>query len=353
MCTLRILAFCGLALSLGCVGQTSTQSIKGGGGGKIKVAFVTNNPEAFWNIAEAGCRKAEAEFGVEVVFRRPDSGDPARQREIIDDVMQQGVKAIAVSVVDPEKQRSHLDGVAQKVKLITQDNDAPKTGRLAYIGTNNYVAGRAVGKLLKEALPQGGKLAVFVGQTEPLNARQRRQGVLDELSGKAAPADINAIEYSPDGPKYGSYELVGTFTDQPKGAAESKEKAVTFLNKLGDNAGPVAMVGLWAYNPPAILSAVRETNKLGKVTIIGFDEDDATLQGIRDGHIHATVVQDPFNFGYRSVKLMVDLVQKGDEAKPADPMVYVPERVIAKEAAAGKLAVGPFAEELNKLRSGK
>ena len=67
--------------------------------------------------------------------------------------------------------------------LIAVDNDAPNSKRLCYIGTSNYEAGRAVGTLVKEALPDGGTVALFVGLTGSLNAHQRCQGVLDELAG--------------------------------------------------------------------------------------------------------------------------------------------------------------------------
>nr|MBA3352413.1 substrate-binding domain-containing protein [Blastocatellia bacterium] len=56
--------------------------------------------------------------------------------------------------------------------------------RLAYVGTNNYKAGREAGKLIKEVIPQGGKIALFVGRMDAQNAIDRRQGIIDELSGK-------------------------------------------------------------------------------------------------------------------------------------------------------------------------
>ena len=34
-----------------------------------------------------------------------------------------------------------------------------------------------------------------------------------------------------------------------------------------------------------------------------FDEPDETLQGIIDGTVHGTVVQDPFEYGYQAVKV--------------------------------------------------
>ena len=56
---------------------------------------------------------------------------------------------------------------------------------------------------------------------------------------------------------------------------------------LVNNPDIASMVGLWSYNGPAILAAVREANKLDKVKIIAFDEEDETLNGIKDGAIYA------------------------------------------------------------------
>jgi ribose transport system substrate-binding protein len=151
--------------------------------GKKNVGFVTNNAADFWTIAEAGTRKASEEFGVQVQFRRPRNATAADQKEIIEDLLNKGVDGIAISVLQPESQHDFLNQVAAKVPLITQDNDAPKTNRKHYIGTDNYKAGRAVGELVKEVMPEGGTIAIFVGQPDPLNARQRRQGVLDALAG--------------------------------------------------------------------------------------------------------------------------------------------------------------------------
>jgi ribose transport system substrate-binding protein len=313
-----------------------------------KVAFVSNNPETFWTIAEAGCRKAEKEFSVEVIFRKPDSGDASRQTEIIDNLVNQNIKALAVSVINPKGQREHLKEIAGKVSLITQDNDAPGTDRLCYIGTNNYKAGRAVGQLVKEAMPDGGVLAIFVGQTEPLNARQRRQGLLDELADKPEPADINEFENGKDGDTYGKYRLHRTYTDQPIGAQRATQNATDALTELGKEKN-LCLIGLWAYNPPAILTAAKDKDMLGKVKIVGFDENDATLQGIADGHIHATVVQNPFEFGYQAVKIMASLAKGDKSILPKDGIVYVPHRVITKEGGKDRVAVDKFQKEMKEL----
>src|ERR1700730_7386486 len=210
---------------------------------KTRVAFISNNADPFWTIAEAGANKAASELDVVLFFRRPLTGTAAEQKAIIEDVLVRRVQAIAISVNDPVNQRDFLDRIAERVALITQDNDAPESKRLCYIGTNNYRAGRDAGKLVKEAMPDGGTIAIFVGKPDPLNARERRQGVLDEL----------ADEKDAKGQtKYGKYTLLNTFYDYVD-QKKAKDNAADALTQLRDQSN-VCLVGLWAYNPRAILS---------------------------------------------------------------------------------------------------
>jgi ribose transport system substrate-binding protein len=312
------------------------------GGPRLKVAFVSNNAYDFWTYAQAGCSTAAAENGVECVFKKPDPGDAAVQKAIIEDLVNQDVKAIAISVIDPTNQTGDLDAVAAKVALLTVDNDAPASKRLCYIGTNNYAAGREVGRLVKEAMPGGGTVCIFVGQLEALNARQRRQGMLDELGGRTTPADINVFESTPDGQAYGKYKVFKTFTDQAS-PSKAEDNAADALIQLA-NEKDVCMVGLWEYNPPAIFNAARKQNKLGQVKIVAFDENDVTLQGVAAGQIYATVVQDPYHFGAESVKLMAKLA-KGEKFT-GNPIHYVAHRVVTKDGGKDRVAVAAFQKEL-------
>ena len=81
------------------------------------------------------------------------------------------------------------------------------------------------------------------------------------------------------------------------------------------------MVGLYAYNPPAILSEAKAKSMADQIKIVGFDEDFDTLKGIMDGEIEATVVQDPFQYGYKSVEA---LATKNYDIK------MIPYRIVTK-----------------------
>ena len=294
----------------------------GGAGTKHKLAFVTNNASEFWTIARKGTEKAVAEIpNIQVDFRIPADGTAAEQQRIIDDLLANGVEGIAISPVDPKNQTGMLNNVAGKTLVVTQDSDAPDSNRTCYIGTDNVAAGRQAGQLVKEALPQGGKIMIFVGVLDASNAQQRYQGLKEALVG----SNITIIDVRTDN------------TDRVR----AKSNAADTLVNNPDIAG---MVGLWSYNGPAILAAVKEANKVDKVKIVAFDEEDETLSGVRDGAIYATVVQQPFEFGYRSMELM-SKVLNGDKSQiPASKQIFVPTLAIKKAD------VDEFTKKINALR---
>lgn len=314
---LRALATAALALTLPACG-TDTQP---GKDAPIKVGFVSNNAAPFWTIAEAGTSEGARKYGVEVLFRRPQSGTASEQKKIIEDLLVQDVKAIAISVNDPKNQTEFLNEVAARVPLFTQDNDAPESKRLCYVGTDNYTAGQEAGKLVQGALPDGGTIAIYVGRPDAINGQERRQGVLDVLAGhKNAPGPTQFGKYTLHSPP-AFYDYV----NQQK----CKDQAAETLTTL-QGMDRVCLIGLWEYNPPALLRAVEAAGKLGKIAIVAFDENEATLQGVRDGYIFGTVVQQPYLFGMESVRLMA-AVARGDRLViPADGKLYIPHKVITR-----------------------
>ncbi|HEY0457968.1 MAG TPA: sugar-binding protein [Pyrinomonadaceae bacterium] len=308
---------------------TNTAATSGGGntnapaaGKNIKLAFVTNNASDYWTIARKGVEKADAELNnVSVEFKLPGSGAADEQKRIIDDLVSTGVNGIAMSPVDPDNQTQLINDTSKKALVITQDSDAPTSERALYIGTDNVAAGREAGNLVKEALPNGGKIMVFVGKSDARNAKERFQGLKEALAG----SNIEIIDLRTDD------------TDR----ARAKTNAADTLVKYPD---VVAMVGLWSYNGPAILNAIKDANKVGQVKIICFDEEDETLAGVKDGSIYATVVQQPFEFGYQSVKVMAQILGGDKSAIPANKQINVPTKIIKKDT------VEEFQKNINQLR---
>jgi len=291
---------------------------------KPTVAFVTNQIAEFWNIAKAGAEDAEKEFGVNVEVRMPSEGNAVVQKSVLEDLMNSNVDGIAVSPVDAGNQRDLLNSIAGKIPLITHDSDAPKSDRLMYIGMDNYLAGRKCGELIKEALPDGGSVMLFIGRLEQDNSKHRRQGVIDELLDRER--DMSRNDPQEGEIKGEKYTILGTLTDQGVPSA-CKQKAEDALNTYEID----AVVGLFEYNPPALYEALKQAGKLGEIQLIGFDENDVTLQAIKDGECIGTVVQNPYEYGYQSVKVLASLVKGDDSVIPESKFIDIPARKITKE----------------------
>jgi ribose transport system substrate-binding protein len=296
---------------------------------KPRLAFVTNCVAEFWTVGTFGVEAAKKEFDLEAIVRMPPNGTAEEQKRILEDLLAKGVQGIALSPKDPENMTALLDKVAARALLVTHDSDAPKSKRLAYVGMDNYDAGRMCGQLVAEALPGGGAIVILVGNLDQDNARRRRQGVIDELLGR--PRDPSRFDKQDAVLKGDKYEIRATFTDQFD-RQKAKAAAQDALARWSDVAG---MVGLFEYEPPLLLEAVKSAKALGKVAIVGFDENEATLQGIADGHIHGTVVQNPYEYARKSLELLAKLVREADAGKraallPKDGFVDIPARKIQK-----------------------
>ncbi len=291
-------------------------------GKPLKLAFVTNNSSDYWTIAHKGVDKAKAELpNVSVDFIMPEHGTAAEQKQIVDGLLVKGVDGIAISPVNPKNQTEQLSKWASQTLLITQDSDAPNSKRACYIGTDNVAAGKQAGEEIKKALPDGGKIIAFVGDADAQNAHDRIDGLKQALLGSKV-------------------ELVDTRTDATD-HLKAKSNASDILVARPDVVG---LVGIWSYNGPAIAAAVRDAKKVGKIKIVCFDEEDGTLAGVKDGTISATVVQQPFEFGYLAIKKLNQYLNGDKSAFPANGLNVIDTKVLHAAD------VDAFKANLDKLR---
>jgi ribose transport system substrate-binding protein len=235
----------------------ASEGAKGPTDGK-EYAFITNGVADFWTFGKAGAEKAAADLGVNVSVIMPSSiTDQTRK---IEDLLNRGTAGIAISPINPANQGEVLAKAAAATNLITHDSDAPDSPRRVYIGMDNYEAGLICGKLVRDALPDGGKVMLFIGRLDQDNSQRRRQGCIDGILGREPDPkrrdDPGAVVASEDG----KYTVLGTLTDQFD-RAKAKANAEDALLRHPDIA---AMVGLFEYNPPLILEALERAGRLAK-----------------------------------------------------------------------------------------
>jgi ribose transport system substrate-binding protein len=298
-----MLALCFSVWLQGCDANSNGSAPK-----KLHLVFVANTPNDFWSIVQLGCNAATREStNVDLDFRFPTSPTVEAQQELLNSLVASGVDGIAVSPIDAESQTEFLNGIAAKTLLVCADSDAEKSKRVCYIGTDNVTAGKQAADLLKAALPNGGKVVLFVSYMNAENTRDRIQGIQAGLAGS-------------------NIQIVDTLADGAKSSVAQKN-AEDALAKYPD----VSAVGcLNGYQGPAILTAVRGAGKAGQVKIVCFEGYSDTLDGIAAGEVFGTVVQTPYNFGYQTISRMAKYLS-GDKTQLSEGKILLPTRTLTKD----------------------
>ncbi|HLK55055.1 MAG TPA: sugar-binding protein [Chthonomonadaceae bacterium] len=250
---------------------------------------ITNGISPFWDSMAQGLYQADKDLQVNGDWQGPNPGTHNEQVKLVKDAVAAKMDGIAVSAIEADALSPTIDDATTAgVPVICFDSDAPKSKRLAYIGTDNYQAGKIAGTETVKLFPNGGKLAAFVGNMSAQNARDRYQGFVDAVKGH----NITFVQDEP-------------FQDQ-KDKGKARKNVEDVITKYKDING---LVGLYSYNGPAIVAAVQAANVRDKVKIICFDGEPDTLSNLSKGLVDVTVVQKPYEFGRLSIMLL-NLIKK-------------------------------------------
>ncbi len=293
----------------------------------IEVAIVTNAVAPFWDPMKVGMERAAEELGCRASWQGPAHAQVSEQKRLLENYVSKGVKGIAVSPLDAPAIKPVIDEMVDDgTHVLCIDSDVPDSKRYCYIGTNNLEAGKVLGEKAKELLPEGARCVCFVGTMTAQNAQERVKGFKEAVAEK-------------------KIEVVDIMQDKTDKNTARKNVEDT-IQKYPDID---ALVGIWSYNLPAIAEAVKEQDLHKTIRVIGFDAEPATILGLENGDIDATVVQKPYEFGYQAVKILFALATDDQEALkslvPDSKLidtgvdVWTPENVAAEKAKLAELGV--------------
>jgi len=282
-----------------------------------RVAIVTASTGPYWDLILKGAKDAADRHGVQLDVVTPASDEPS-QSKAIRGLVGRDYDGVAVSPNDGAKQARTLADLAANTNLVTFDADSAISRRLCFVGTNNYDAGRMCGRLVREALPDGGTVLISIGSVEKENGQRRRQGLIDELLERQYEPFrlMDPVEGALKGPKY---TVLATLVDN----LDSKRATDLAAAAIKANPDVNCIVGLFASSTPAVLKALEQEEKLGKIKVIGFDANEQTLDGIDKGYVQATIVQDAYNIGYQAVRILADAAAGEANAIPLYPTFYL------------------------------
>jgi ribose transport system substrate-binding protein len=255
-----------------------------------------NNP--FFDLARDGCQKRAKEIGnVECIYRGPVEHEPATQTQIIQDLIAQRVDGIAISPSDAQAAIRVIKQARDAgIQVITFDADAPGSARQAYVGTDNKAFGIALGRMLNEIRPEGGKYGMISGGPAAANLKERVDGVREALKG---------TKWS---------EISGSPTFCNDDLALSVQQ-MTDMKTANRDLAAIIPVGGWPMFAPGAYKSFVDKHKAdmaaGKFTLVVADTLRVQLELLRDGYANGLVGQRPFEMGEKAMDILLSL-KKGE-----------------------------------------
>jgi ribose transport system substrate-binding protein len=274
---------------------------KDGAAGVKRIIILTNGNSPFWDAAGVGVTEADKKLdlekaGLKAVVETNDGTDGGQIKKLRQYGTQSDIVAIGLSVNTAGNQAivDEMKKLRDKgIHIVTIDSDVDRKmhrdARFAFIGTDNLIGGRELGKCAKGLLPDGGDYVTFVGITGAQNAIERVGGFAEGA-----------------GEKFKSKDNMADGTDRTRARSNVR-------NALTNHKDLKVLVGIWSYNAPAIADVVREKGVRERMKVVVFDAEPVAIEQMGKGMIDAMVVQNPYEMGYQGVRLMKTLVEKDDK----------------------------------------
>ena len=257
------------------------------GDGDMIALITMDSIDQHWVTLNEGAQEKAAELGVTVTFMSPNTKDDAQQIECVNNAVAGGYDAIMVAANGPDAISSALKEAADKgVKIVYVDSPANVDAEATF-STDNNAAGKTAGEEMKKALAENnitsGTIGIINVNAATDSCVMREEGFRSAFEG----TDFELLET-----QYGEGD-----------AAKSQSIAENYITQ--------GVVGIFGCNEGSTTGAGNAIKASGNADIIGvgFDKSDAIQGLIADGHLLATMAQNPDKMGSMGVEACVKALE--------------------------------------------
>ncbi len=289
---------------------------------KYKIAFVPKLIGIpYFNAMEEGGKKAAADLDVEFIYTGPVTADVAKQSEIVDNLITQGVDAIAVAPNDPAAITPVLKKAKEKgIAVLTSDTDGAQDVREVFVNQalQDAIGYTTLDEMAKAMNYEGEFAIVSCGPT----AWNLNTWILYELQKLA---------------EYPKMKLVTI-----RYAEEDVQMAINVMLDL-INAFPnlKGVIGQCSTSAPGVAEAVEQAGKIGQISATGISVPSMMSKYVKSGAVKSFVLWNPVDLGYLTVwaaKYLLDKNAFEDGKEYEVPGIETKPIFIAKDK---MLVLGP------------
>lgn len=262
----------------------------------IKLGMISQFSETpFMKLVLDGAERAKDELhamNTTLYVKSIDSYNVDSMLKAIDDLMDQGIHGLALTPGNSEPIHDKMRQViGAGVPIVTLNSDAPDTGRLAYVGLNNYQAGKTAAGLMSLTLREGGTILPISGYTENSSHTQRIKGFFDIVQSEFPNLRLLKTEHC-----YDNDAIAEKLVD--KAIQEHPNLAGIYLSGNGQ-------IG--------VCRALRRLQKVGKICVLSFDLTKGNVLELQRGSLDFILDQNAGEQGYRPAMLLYNKIVLGEE----------------------------------------
>jgi len=276
--SLVIALFLAIGIS-GCGGNTG--STAPADAPTIGFSISTLSNPFFVSMRDAAQQKAN-ELGVNLLVLDA-SDQPAQQINDIENLVNQGVKAIVINPTDSDAVASAVQAAIDAgIPVISVDRSVTGVNVASHIASDNVAGGRLAGEFIADKLGGHGNVIELEGIPGASAAIERGRGFEEAVAGKL---DIIA--------------------KQP--ANFERAMGLSVMENLAQ-AHSGNFQAVFAQNDEMILGALPALQNIEGIITVGFDGGTEAFEAIRDGRLSATVAQQPDVMGQLGVENALKLI---------------------------------------------
>lgn len=272
--------------------------------GRVDI-LLPSNENLFFDDLVTRLHEEEARRDIEMRLVRMNAFDPPSLAAALNGISENTQAVISVALDAPEV-RDAVDRLeARGTRVVTLVSDVPQSRRSAYIGFDNFAAGRTAGALMALLVPPGaGAVAVLVGHLGLRDHLDRRSG-FEQVIAERRP-DLRVLQ-------------AGACRDLPELA---QEMVARLLAETPD------LTGLYVAGAGnrGVVAALAKAAPPG-LAVVGHELTSITRAALLEGRYHAVIVQDTHELARRALDAALSPAA-GEEAASSG---LLPIQIVFKE----------------------
>ena len=242
---------------------------------RYRVALVAKNNRnsEFWDAVFIGAEAAATEYNLQLTITAPDDEeDYAAQNQLIADAVEDGAQAIVFSAIDA--------AAAAGVTVISVDSAVNSDNVAAYIGADNYGAGRMAAQSALDGMEGALCVGLINYEVNGANGRDREQGARDAFA------------------ESGRAKITAAVSTHPNAASARADTLAMLRTHPEIN----VLIALSETTAVGAAQAVQQMQRADDLWLAAFDSNIETIDALQTGTVDALIVQNTYGMGYFGVE---------------------------------------------------